>query len=697
MLMTEVARKLKFVVCSRNLGWLALAVICWTLVDPAGARPTTESNPETRTSGLLFQPAGQLVMATGRWTLVVRLDDKEIGKQKDKIRAQIAGITDALADTRRQLPKGGHGGREEEELQRMSRFYGAVERSWMREKEWMLHEMNAAERRISGVLRGGNQRRRTRGLIPFIGAGLKFLFGTATEEETTRLHKEVKGVQVEAGRLRHIQKLQATLIGRLAKEERQGRRDLHALANKTNQIISMMASSRDQSRAVHRHLRQEVDVTRAVGAAARTAGAAVLTFKQEAEVLTRAMAHAQDGRLVADIISPRAMEHALSAVRTHLPNGWTLALPDSLWARQGFGGLTVSTVPLSEGFEVHIRIPLAQTEVGRFELYRVAALPSSLSNRSVGVRTETAANWFAITPNQRFHLELGGEDLEQCQRTEGWVSCENLPRAIQEGRDGCLYQAFRRNEVAAKRSCTRRVVPLRWELKRIGRQHWAYTFPNEEAVYLQCGDRVADGSLRLQGTGVVEVPSGCAAVGDHFLIPAHLEGGQTVVEGPQLEDMAIFDTTTSLKQILQQVGSAGDEKDTRLDVALIEISDRLPDEAIVNSTIEQVSEALKNDYQATAAHDDAYDWRNGLKEHGPLTLSTIGIVGLMAYAVRACVQRRGGDRQRGDSDIDSSTKERISTMQTKLQEMSDVVIRLAKLEERVEGHTRDVEMLKKFM
>ena len=36
-------------------------------------------------------------------------------------------------------------------------------------------------------------------------------------------------------------------------------------------------------------------------------------------------------------------------------------------------------------------------------------------------------------------------------------------------------------------------------------------------------------------------------------------------------------------------------------------------------------------------------------------------------------------------------------MQTKLQEMSDVVIRLAKLEERVEGHTRDVEMLKKFM
>ena len=134
--------------------------------------------------------------------------------------------------------------------------------------------------------------------------------------------------------------------------------------------------------------------------------------------------------------------------------------------------------------------------------------------------------------------------------------------------------------MGAKRSCTRRVVPLRWELKRIGRQHWAYTFPNEEAVYLQCGDRVADGSLRLQGTGVVEVPSGCAAVGDHFLIPAHLEGGQTVVEGPQLEDMAIFDTTTSLKQILQQVGSAGDEKDTRLDVALIEISDRLPDKPL---------------------------------------------------------------------------------------------------------------------
>ena len=349
MLTTEMARKLKYIVCSRNLGWSALTVICWILVDRAMAQPARESKAEARTLGLLFQPAGQLVLATGKWTLIVRLDNAEFEKQKDTIRAQIAGITDALADTRRRIPKGGHGEREEEELSRMARFYGAVERAWRQEKEWMLRELKAAEKRIAGVLSGGNTRRRARGLIPFIGAGLKFLFGTATEEETTRLHKEVKGMQVEAGRLRHIQELQATLIGRLAKEERQGRKDLHALANKTNQIIDMMSNSRDQSRAVHRHLRQEVDVTRAVGVAARTAGAAVLTFKQEAEALTRAMGYAQEGQLVADIISPRAMEHALGSVRAHLPEGWTLAVPDSLWARQGYGGLTMSAIPLSGG------------------------------------------------------------------------------------------------------------------------------------------------------------------------------------------------------------------------------------------------------------------------------------------------------------------------------------------------------------
>ena len=241
------------------------------------------------------------------------------------------------------------------------------------------------------------------------------------------------------------------------------------------------------------------------------------------------------------------------------------------------------------------------------------------------------------------------------------------------------------------------MVPLKWELKRIGGQHWTYAFPDEETVYLQCGSRVADGSLRLQGTGVVKVPPGCSAVGDHFLIPAHLEGGQLTIDSPQLEDIAVFDTTTSLKQVLRQVGNGGDEKDARLDIALIEVADKLPDEAIVNSTIEQVSKALQNDYQTAGVYDDTYGWRDGLREHGPLTLSSIGIVGLVAFAVRSCVRKRSGGRQREDSATDFPTQQRMLTMETRLQEISEVIIRVARLEERVEGHTRGVDMLKKFM
>ena len=655
-----------------------------------------------RDPGLVFEPTGQLILATGRWTMIIRVQHYEIQKQKGEIQTLLQNVTEVLTDSAKLagslegMQREEERGIEEGELRRMKTFYKTAEQSWAQEKTWMTRELATADKKIERVLREKNKGRKGRSLVPFIGDGLRYLFGTATEKETAKLHKAVRGVQAKAGRLQHVQELQATLIGRLVKEERHGRRQLHALVNETNEIVNLVEKARDHSHAVHRRLQQEVGVTRALGVAARTAGAAVLIFGREVATLVLAMTKAREEKLAPEIITPRAFVRALKQVQAQLPWGWTVAVPDAVWARRGYDGLAISTVPLDGGYEVHIQIPLRQTEGSLFDLYRITALPAWLSNRTVGVMTDMDVDWFAITPDQRLHLELKHVDLEQCQRVVKWTVCEDLPLALREDRRGCLYQSFRRNGEAIGRVCKRRVVPLRRGLRRVSRRHWAYAFPEKEIFTLQCGERVTEGAFYLHGTGVFEVPPGCSAVGDRFVIPARLDGGQTRVDGPKFEDLAVFNTTSTLQAVLREIEVEGGEEASAQNIHLVKVADDVEDDKIVNATLDEVKRTLMRSRQVQADDGEYEGWTTTVRQHGPLTLSTVCLVGVAILAVRACIRRRRR-ASGGAHTVGLPLPEGLTAINTRLDSMVDVVIRVTKLEERVDGNTKDVERLKKFM
>ena len=121
----------------------------------AAAESSRGGAAELRTPGLLFEPAGQLTVATGRWTLVIRLQDQEVRKQEGRIREQIDGITEALSDSRKQIPRSDGEGGEEEELRQMRRFYMSAERAWTQERRWMLRELDMAGEKVTGTLKEG--------------------------------------------------------------------------------------------------------------------------------------------------------------------------------------------------------------------------------------------------------------------------------------------------------------------------------------------------------------------------------------------------------------------------------------------------------------------------------------------------------------------------------------------------------------
>lgn len=240
-------------------------------------------------------------------------------------------------------------------------------------------------------------------------------------------------------------------------------------------------------------------------------------------------------------------------------------------------------------------------------------------------------------------------------------------------------------------------MQMKPEMKHIGLRRWAYAFPRAEAFNLQCNGRVAGGAIRLNGTGVFEVPPGCAALGDRFVIPSRLEAGRTVVEGRRVEDMAVFGTATSLRDVLQKVGSISASKEDSKGIRLMKIADELQDEEIVNSTVAQVSEALQKNYQQATMVEEDTDWSAVVWEHGPMTMGSAALVGLTALSLWVCARRRARTPPNDGNAAAAATLTAPMVTNAKLEMLTEVVIRVAKLEERVEGFARDLETLKRFM
>ena len=277
-------------------------------------------------SGLLFTPKGTLILATGEWTVVTRLKSHGLRHQATKIEGYfnqidraVAGLPEFEVDksetgkgTERNEISNSTRNFREQEVQRRRKIKQNVIKMWQRERMWMRHELFITEKEMKELQTKLKLSRKTRGLLPFMGDALKWVFGTATESDTKKLHKQIKEVSVGTGRLHHMIELQTTIIGSLRKGQKTNEVNIQTLANETQKIFRSVfwrqTSAVWQRLTTDMHLRQELDFSRTISSAIRTVGAAVTTHKQEVHRLKEALAHTQKGEVTTAILPPKTLE-----------------------------------------------------------------------------------------------------------------------------------------------------------------------------------------------------------------------------------------------------------------------------------------------------------------------------------------------------------------------------------------------------
>ena len=572
-------------------------------------------------SGLLFQPRGSLLLATGSWTAVVRFRHDRIRRQAETLRERFQEITKTLTELHTLQTKEAPKDTEEE---RRLIFLTNVLDIWHREKIWMETEVGAAEQDVQDLRVELKLSRRKRGLVPFLGDGLKWLFGTSTEKDTERIHKEVKKIDVKVGELHHIAKLQATLIGALTKEQTENKRNLRLLEENTAKLVGLQF----RSEIIKRNIRKEIDMAQEITSAIRIASAAVMAFRHEVQKIVEAMAHTQQGKVTPTILHPRSLKNVLNDIKQHLPAGWVPAVSLSDTPAEIYNILDIVAIASNDGWEVHIQIPIKNEDYGDFFLYKVTPIPTHFVNSTVALQTEAPAEFFAISHDQRLHIDRSQEDVGQCKQTAGKTICNKLTPLIEESRNGCLYNAFRDNRAGADTDCARRIIRTTPQIYALSEKQWLYALPHEEMFAVQCSEQEQLGKgFRLQGTGVFSLPPGCAAIGDNYIVPAHLRGerkGQDFDFG----NLTHFKMSLNLSALLARLPTTKSLDKT----ALRNIIENLPRSDGEEPKLAELKQRLEDFGQCSTEEDE----ESTSISRASLTIGTIGIVGLVVLTIFLC-------------------------------------------------------------
>ena len=402
--------------------WLLWLYVIGFHAATAQVRELPEENEEVIPglhSGLLFQPRGLLTLATGVWTAVVRFKHDDVRRQANTIRNQMQDITRTLVNLHGSQPNQ----TKDEETSRRGEYLSYMLDMWLREKGWMGAEMEAAEEEIEQLRNELRLSRRKRALIPFLGDGLKWLFGTSTEKDTEKLHQEIKHVKTSIGKLHHITELQATLIGALSKEQTTNKRNIALLAKKSEELETTLFNVQQRNEWTMANIRREIDLNQVITSAIRTAGAAVMAFRHETQRICQAMADTQQGRVTPTILTPRDLKETLNSIKNHLPSGWTPAIGKTDTPAEIYSILDVAAIATVGGWEIHIQIPLEYQAYSDFLLYEVKSIPTHFINSSMAVETYTPTNYFAISNDQRLHIEASSQDIRHCKRLATKTIC----------------------------------------------------------------------------------------------------------------------------------------------------------------------------------------------------------------------------------------------------------------------------------
>ncbi|PNF43411.1 hypothetical protein B7P43_G13447 [Cryptotermes secundus] len=358
---------------------------------------------------------------------------------------------------------------------------------------------------------GQEQTRSKRDLFDFGGKILKFLFGTATEEEVTLNYDHIMEMEKDHKEILRIASEQLLVLKSTIVTMNSTSRDILRNEQKLKKILENLAHNVELQDT---KLKYEIDTSLVLNELIKQIERGIEECQRTFDLLIDVYLHAQNGVLQPQIITIQKIKEVLT--QETMPES-TMFPP---FSSAELISLIRPIIYTQGSFLVYVvKIPLILET--RFTLYRVIPFPvimqSNATTKVLNVRKEYS---FVDSLNRQYG-HISRYELEKCLQPNNlnYVCAEMTPIVTYVPNVDCVATLLHPNNQKIPDDCTFNYLPLRqviWIPLHLSNA-WLYVAPQLELFTTVCqdGQRHSD---RLQGRGILVLRQDCKGLGSKSIL-----------------------------------------------------------------------------------------------------------------------------------------------------------------------------------
>lgn len=394
----------------------------------------------------------------------------------------------------------------------------------------ILQRLNVIDSLISAKHRSWSRRNKRLILAPVMGTALKFLFGTADNNDVLDIHRRIEQLDARQNKIHHINELQATLLQTLHNDNIAQDALLSKITVATNNLGTILAKLQtdiaekldrnDHEARIRFNLLTNIEITRD----------AIDRANNIVQDLLLDVSFIAAGKIPPHLLPPDLLLEGLQAISNVLPHDYSLLSPiasGTLW--DYYNVVKVQSIVLNEGLRLFINLPIIVPR-STFDVFNIISFPTQIPDTDNFTVTRITQPFIALSRDHDYYVPLTAEDLHNCHRLPTPTCIQHLPVWTVSDSDVCELSIVLKDQESILHNCNMFIVHSpKPKLLFLYERHWAYFFPRPLTIRFNCQKGTSQPPpLTLCGSGTLVLPLHCSANSKYFFLRAEIRGNSSL-------------------------------------------------------------------------------------------------------------------------------------------------------------------------
>ena len=376
--------------------------------------------------------------------------------------------------------------------------------------------------------------RNRRGLLPFGGQVLNFLFSVPTQKNLRKLQKALIKINNRQNKVINLVENSLTIINTSHAQIQENRQMVQNLQDITRIFHEEIATIKRTLRIVGFDIFYLHMVNRLNNIFHTVYPLLMRTKFNLIETITNVQSCIQ-GNLPVALLPPIQLQTILDTIQNNLPEG--LYLPhklNSIDTMSFYKFLHPLALPKSNQIHLIVGIPILSRN-SQFNVYQAISLPFISEQLNLSATYVLEAEYMALSQDKTQYSFITKSDKMFCN--DGLVCKLDSPLYLSDHYPSCLLGLKQRDSRQIEEHCQLQIdkTPTRPILKYLEFGHWVISSPVKFKLHIICSDSEY---LRLIPMGITtfSLENHCRARSDYFITPIYYTGTTDVNKAQQLEN-----------------------------------------------------------------------------------------------------------------------------------------------------------------